>query len=140
MTSDRIARDYLRRATGRRQALDALLASGLHADDVRESQDVVELVLKGALRFVGVDPPKRHDVHHVVVRYIDRFPAEWRHVLVELQEVLDALAEDRAPAFYGDEEEGIPASELFREEDAQQAIAVVSRLLDLYTRLLGGGR
>jgi HEPN domain-containing protein len=76
VTSDRIARDYLRRGAGRRQALDALLASGLHADVVRESQDVVELILKGALRFVGVDPPKRHDVHDVVARYIDRFPAE----------------------------------------------------------------
>ena len=97
------------------------LASGLHADVVRESQDVVELVLKGALRFVGVDPPKRHDVHDVVVRYIDRFPAEWRRTLAELQEALDTLAEDRAPAFYGDEEEGIPASDLFREEAARAA-------------------
>jgi HEPN domain-containing protein len=140
MTSDRIARDYLRRAAGRRQALDTLLASGLHADVVRESQDVVELILKGALRFVGVDPPKRHDVHDVVARYIDRFPADWRLVLAELREALDRLSEDRAPAFYGDEEEGIPASDLFRPEDAQQAIAVVSRLLDLYTRLLGEGR
>jgi HEPN domain-containing protein len=98
------------------------LASGLHADVVRQSQDVVELILKGALWFVAVDPPKRHDVHHVVVRYIDRFPAEWRRTLAELQEALDTLAEDRAPAFYGDEEEEeIPGSDLVREEAARAA-------------------
>jgi HEPN domain len=74
---------------------------------VRESQDVVELVLKGALRFVGVEPPKRHDVHGVMGRFLDRFPAEWGRALDELREDLGELARDRAPAFYGDEERDI---------------------------------
>jgi HEPN domain-containing protein len=103
MTSDRIARDYLRQARARRIALDALLGSGVHAAVVRESQEVVELVLKGALRFVGAEPPKRHDVHGTVERFIERFPDEWRHALAELRETLDRLADDRGPAFYGDE-------------------------------------
>lgn len=143
MTSDRIARDYLRRARGRRSALDALFASRVYADVVRESQDVVELILKGALRFVGVDPPKRHDVHGVVGRFIERLPLEWRRALDDLQGPLEQLAENRAPAFYGDEEADIPASELFGEEDARRAMSIVDRLLGLYARLLeedrGGG-
>jgi hypothetical protein len=53
---------------------------------------------------------------------------------------LTQLAQDRAPAFYGNEAEDIPASELFREEDAHRAIAVADRLLDLYGRLLGEKR
>jgi HEPN domain-containing protein len=63
-----------------------------------------------------------------------------RTALGELREALDQLVEDRAPAFYGDEEEGIPASELFGEGDARRAVAVADRLLDLYARLLGEER
>ena len=78
MTSDRIARDYLQQAQARRIALDALFNARAFPAVVRESHDVVELVLKGALRFVGIEPPKRHDIHDVVQRFIDRFPDEWR--------------------------------------------------------------
>ena len=62
---------------------------------------------------MSVEPPKRHDAHAVIDRFIDRFPAEWRVTPDGLREALDDLAEDRAPAFYGDEEHGIPASDLF---------------------------
>jgi HEPN domain-containing protein len=140
MTSDSLARDYLQRARTRRIAVEALFGARGYADVVRESQDIVELVLKGALRFVGVDPPKRHNVHATVEGFIDRFPAEWRQALGDLRQALDRLATDRAPAFYGDEAEGIAASELFGEDDARRAMAVADRLLDLYARLLGPDR
>ena len=140
MTSDRIARDYLEQARGRRVALDALLAVRVYPAVVRESQEIVELVLKGALRFVGLEPPKRHDVHRVVESFGDRLTPEWREALAELRASLDRLAADRGPAFYGDEAEGIPASELFGEQDARAAMAVVDRLLFLYERLLQARR
>jgi HEPN domain-containing protein len=139
MTSDRIARDYLRQARARRVAVDALFAAAAYPGVVRESQDVVELVLKGALRFVGVEPAKRHDVHDLVEQFIDRFPPEWRQVMSELGPALTQLAQDRAPAFYGREAEDVPPSELFGEGDARRAMAVADRLLDLYARLLGEG-
>jgi len=132
-----MARDYLRRAQARRTALDTLFASASYPDVVRESQDIAELVLKGALRFVGVDPPKRHDAHKVLARFIGRFPHEWREAAVEMEASLDQLAEDRGPAFYGDDERGVPASDLFGEADAHRAMAVADRFLDLYRRLLG---
>lgn len=137
MTSDQFARDYLNRARTRRIAVGALMAAGGYPDVVRQSQDLVELVLKGALRFVGVDPPKRHDVHGVVAEFADRFPADWRQAIVDLQGDLDRLAAERSPAFYGNEAEGVPASELFGEEDARRAMVIADRLLDLYARLLG---
>ena len=139
MTADRIARDYLQQARGRRIALDALMSAGVYAAVVRESQEIVELILKGALRFAGIDPPKRHDIHDIVLRFIERFPAEWQVVIEELRERLDGLARDRSPSFYGDEAEDIPPSELFGEADARSAKAVAERLLDLYARLLGEG-
>jgi HEPN domain-containing protein len=136
VTSDRLARDYLRRARARRRALDTLLAEAAHADVVRESQEVVELVLKGALRFIGVDPPKRHDVRETLARFMGRLPGEWRAAMAEIEEAAAELARDRAHAFYGDEEALVPASELFVEADARAALAVVDRLLALYERLL----
>lgn len=139
MTSDRIARDYLRRARVRRQALDTLMAGADYPDVIREAQDLVELVLKGALRFVGVEPPKRHDVHSVFSQFLGRFPEEWSAVLTQLDTSLTRLAEQRAPAFYGDEEAGIPASALFGEDAARQALSIVDRLLGMYARLLGEG-
>lgn len=137
MTSDSIARDYLQQARVRRMALDTFMQVGAYAVVVREAQDIVELVLKGALRFVGVEPPKRHDVHKLIPRFIERFPPDWRTTVADLRVPLDRLAEDRGPAFYGNEAENIPAAELFGEPEARSAIAVVDRLLDLYIRLLG---
>lgn len=55
----------------------------------------------------------------------------------ELRTALARLAEERSRALYGDEERGIPASELFGEEDARQAMAIADQLLAMYERLLG---
>lgn len=137
MTSDRLARDYLRRARARRRALDTLAAEAAYADVVRESQEVVELVLKGALRFIGVDPPKRHDVRATIARFVERLPEEWRMAMHEIEAASAELARDRAHAFYGDEDQLVPASELFGEADARRALGVVDRLLAMYARLLG---
>lgn len=139
MTSEGVARDYLRRAQTRRLALDTFLAAELHGDVMRETQEIVELVLKGALRFVGVEPPKRHDVHDIVERFLGRLPAEWAQVVGELRAMLDRLAEERGRAFYGDEVSGTPSSELYGPGDARQAVAIADRLLAMYGRLLGGG-
>ena len=136
MTSDRIARDYLRSAQARRLAIEALLRAGAHPDVVREGQEVVELILKGALRFIGVDPPKRHDVHGVLRHFLDRLPSEWGDGLNEMEEALNRLVRERAPAFYGDEQESVPASDLFGDDDARRALGVVDRLLGMYERLL----
>jgi HEPN domain-containing protein len=37
------------------------------ADVVGESQEIVELALKGLLRSCGIDPPRIHDVSDVLV-------------------------------------------------------------------------
>ena len=137
MTSDRIARDYLKRARLRRRALDTLLQGEGFADVVREAHEVAELVLKGALRFVGVDPPKRHDVRGTVVREFARFPEAWRAELARLADQASALAAERGHAFYGDETALVGASELFGAGEAQKALALVDGLLAFYAVLLG---
>ena len=137
MTSDRIARDYLKRARLRRRALDTLLQGEGFADVVREAHEVAELVLKGALRFVGVDPPKRHDVRGAVIREMARFPEAWRDELTRLADQASALAAERGHAFYGDESALVGASELFGADEAQKALELVDGLLAFYAALLG---
>ena len=52
-----LAADHLRRAAIRLRELDVLFEGGSWADVVRESQEIVELTLKGLLRASGVEPP-----------------------------------------------------------------------------------
>jgi hypothetical protein len=66
MRSPELAADYVRRAKARLAAVDALFAGESWADVVRESQEVVELALKGLLRAVGIEPPRIHDVSEVL--------------------------------------------------------------------------
>ena len=80
-----LAADHVRRAEIRLEALDVLFARESWADVVRESQEVVELALKGLLRAYGVEPPRIHDVSEVLFAEKGRFPDS-------LQEKLDDLA------------------------------------------------
>jgi HEPN domain-containing protein len=59
MNAQALARDYLRKGKARRSALQVLFEEESYDDVVREVQAIVELILKGTLRFIGVDPPKR---------------------------------------------------------------------------------
>ena len=57
MTSTTLAESYLRKASVRIRVLEVLQEQGAHSDVVREAQELVELALKGMLRFVGIAPP-----------------------------------------------------------------------------------
>ena len=52
-----LARDYVRRAAVRVRALETLYDAESWPDVVRESQEIVELALKGLLLACGVEPP-----------------------------------------------------------------------------------
>jgi hypothetical protein len=72
----------------------------------------------------------------VLGQFLDRLPEEWRAVLNEDGAVLVELSEKRAVAFYGDDVELVPASDLFGDSDARRALAIVERLVGMYERLL----
>lgn len=136
MTSRKIARDYLAKVEARLEALRLFFARGRHDDVVREAHEALELLLKGALRFVGIDPPRRHDPAPVLLAHLDRFPPAWRAHAEEIREVSERLFGERGHAFYGDEADLVPPSELFTPTDAETAILAVERLLTLYRDLL----
>ena len=122
MRNRTLAADHLRRASARLLALDALYDAESWADVVRESQEAVELALKGLLRACGVDPPRRvHDVAGVLEAERHRLPPSLAPDLPRLAAASRALRRDRELAFYGAED--LTPSEFYRREDADEARA-----------------
>jgi HEPN domain-containing protein len=111
-----LAADHLRRAGARLRALDVLFEAGSWADVVRESQEVVELTLKGLLRACGVEPPRIHDVADVLLAERDRLPTALAPHVDRLANISRALRRDRELAFYGAED--LTPSSFYRESDA----------------------
>jgi HEPN domain-containing protein len=111
-----LAADHLRRAEARLAALDVLFERRSWADVVRESQEVVELTLKGLLRASGVEPPRIHDVADVLLAERDRLPTDLASHVERLAGISRALRRDRELAFYGAED--LTPSSFYREADA----------------------
>ena len=116
MRNRELAADHLQRAAARLEALDVLFARRSWADVVRESQEVVELALKGLLRAHGIEPPRIHDVADVLLAERDRFPAALSAALDRLATISRELRRDRELAFYGAED--LTPSAFYRESDA----------------------
>lgn len=114
-----LAADHVRRAEARLRALDVLFDAESWADVVRESQEVVELALKGLLRSVDVEPPRVHDVAEVLEAERSRLPEPLQHALPQLTEASRRLRRDRELAFYGAED--LTPSDFYRRADAEQA-------------------
>lgn len=102
---------------------------------VRQCQEAVELLLKAALRLVGVEPPKWHDVGAVLRREAGRFPSWFRDEVPKLARISRKLRREREPAMYGDEESGLSPSELYDKEDAKEAFQWAKQTFQLVSKL-----
>jgi HEPN domain-containing protein len=125
MRSLELSADYVRRAKARLAAVDALFAKKSWADVVRESQEVVELALKGLLRAVGIEPPRIHDVSDVLMAERPRFPMTIQQDLDMLAAGSRTLRRDRELAFYGAED--LTPSGFYTQEDAVSAREIARR-------------
>jgi HEPN domain-containing protein len=119
MRSPELAADYVRRAKARLTALDALFAAQSWADVVRESQEVVELALKGLLRVAGIEPPRIHDVSEVLIAERARLPKAVQQQVEMLAAGSRTLRRDRELAFYGAED--LTPSGFYTRDDATAA-------------------
>lgn len=119
MRNRTLAADHVRRAEARLKALDVLYEAESWADVVRESQEAVELALKGLLRAVGVDPPRVHDVADVLEAERARLPAALAGDHDRLAAASRNLRRDRELAFLGAED--LVPSDFYREPDAAEA-------------------
>lgn len=129
MQNRELAADYVRRARVRVRALDVLYDGESWADVVRESQEVVELALKGLLRAFGVDPPRIHDVSAVLLAERERIPAALRRFLPELAGLSRELRRDRELAFHGAED--LTPSSFYSRADADRARDGATRTVQL---------
>lgn len=123
MTSLDLARSYLKKAEARVDILEVLYRKAAYSDVVREAQEVVELALKGLLRFVGIEPPKYHDVGPLLLEHQDRFAKVSQKDLRNAAEISKKLRKEREFSFYGDID-FIPTEE-YTSENAQDAISGV---------------
>ena len=112
----------------RLQALDVLFDAESWADVVRESQEVVELALKGLVRSIGIDPPRIHDMADILLAERDRLPPALKGEVSRLAQASRDLRRDRELAFYGAED--LTPSDFYKRpdaEDARQAARMVVR-------------
>jgi HEPN domain-containing protein len=114
-----LARDYVTRAGIRLEALEVLYRGESWADVVRESQEIVELTLKGLLRAFGVTPPMAYDVSACLLAERDRFPEAIQPELEALASISRELRRDRELAFYGAED--LTPSSFYSKRDATSA-------------------
>lgn len=119
MRNRTLAADHLRRAEARLKALDALYEAESWADVVRESQETIELALKGLLRAAGINPPPVHDVADVLEAERDRLPAALAADIDQFAAASRGLRRDRELAFLGAED--LVPSDFYREPDATEA-------------------
>jgi HEPN domain-containing protein len=119
MRNPDLAADHVRRAEIRLKALDVLFEHQSWADVVRESQEVVELALKGLLRAFGVEPPRIHDVSEILIAERRRLPESLQDKLDDLASISRNLRRDRELAFYGAED--LTPSGFYTRADAERA-------------------
>lgn len=119
MQNPDLASDYVWRAAIRLRALDVLFDAESWPDVVRESQEVVELALKGLLRSCGVEAPRIHDVSDVLIAEKARLPKTVADATDELARISRDLRRDRELAFYGAED--LTPCGFYSKEDATRA-------------------
>jgi len=102
VTSFDLSRSYFLKATKRLKVLDVLIQEEAYSDVIREAQEIVELALKGALRLLGVEPPKIHDVGPLLVENRDRFPKPVAQNTPELARISKLPRREHELSFYGD--------------------------------------
>jgi len=97
---------------------------------VRRAQEVVELALKGALKMLGVDYPRVHDVAPVFSEQVQqKRGAVEIEVLERIEEISLWLSQARAPSFYFERDYG--------EADARQAFQDAGFVLAEVKKIFG---
>lgn len=130
---DQLAQTYFRKSRARRRALTVLYDEGSYSDVVREAQEICELVLKGVLRIVGIDPPKFDDVGKILQENRSLLPESMHGRLDAVARSSFELRRDRELAFYGAID--VDPWEDYTKADADRAIAQIDEILDWATEV-----
>uniref|UniRef100_A0A7C5UT58 HEPN domain-containing protein n=1 Tax=Ignisphaera aggregans TaxID=334771 RepID=A0A7C5UT58_9CREN len=135
MNNITMAKAYIRQASERLRHAKEAVEEGNYPYVVRQCQEAVELSLKAALRLIGVEPPKWHDVGPALRREVDRFPQWFRGLVPKFARISRMLRREREPSMYGDEESGVPPDELYDVEDAKEALNWATEVFQVVSKL-----
>lgn len=136
MNTRLMAESYIRTA---RDCLDQAHSSFKKENyplSVRRSQECIELSLKAALRSIGLEYPREHDVSDALEMVKEKFPNWFSSKLPKFVEISKELSKKRGPAMYGYELELKPASEIFKKEDAEETLLSTKSVLQACEKLL----
>lgn len=136
MTNERMARRYIEQAKAFLGEAEGHFQTSLWHLCVRRSQEAIEIAAKAALRIVGVEPPKLHDVGAALLQQRDRFPTWFGQAIDQVASASAEWSEHRGPSYYGDEEHGIPPDELYDQTKATEAIEASRRIYRLCSKLI----
>jgi len=133
MTNVSLAQSYLIKAEKRLKVLEILCREEDYSDVVRESQEIVELCLKGMLRFVGIEPPKHHDVGLLLIEHKEKFIISSSDI-ARLAGISKRLRKERELSFYGDID-FIPTEE-YTKGDANKAMKDAKFVVNIARKLI----
>ncbi len=137
MNNVELALSYVNEAKRRLKTAENALNEDALAYCIRQSQEAVELALKAALRLVGIEPPKAHDVSPILMSERERFPKWFQEIIPEAAGTSRWLRREREPSMYGDEELGLPPTKLYSEAYARKAYLSAKEVLEQVERLFG---
>lgn len=138
MNTEAMAKAYLGDAEYSLREAKTALEERVHHRAVRRAQECVELALKAALRLVGVEYPREHEISTVLIEISERkmLPGWFISALPRVGKVSKRLAEERGPAFYGEERAFVPPASLYGENEAKSAVRDAEEVLNLCKKLL----
>ncbi|MBC7091184.1 MAG: HEPN domain-containing protein [Nitrososphaeria archaeon] len=135
MNNIELASSYVTEARRRLRTAENALKENAFAYCIRQSQEAVELALKAALRLVGIEPPKAHDVGPILLSEKERFPKWFQEHIPDVAGTSRWLRREREPSMYGDEELGLPPTKLYTENYARKAYVSAKEVIECVEKL-----
>lgn len=134
MTNLSLAQSYVKKAKDRIDVLHLLLKKKAYSDVAPEAQEIVELALKGILRYIGIEPPKWHDVSPILKHNKHLLPSQIQKNLPRIIKISKKLRKERELSFYGDED-FIPTEE-YSLKDAKDAIKGAEFVVKIISKIV----
>jgi len=136
MNTRLMAESYITTARDCLEQAHSSFERGNYPLPLRRSQECTELSVKAALRSIGLEYPREHDVSDALEMVKEKFPTWFSSELPKFAEISKALSKKRGPAMYGYEFELKPASEIFKREDAEEAFSCAGFVFQACKKLL----
>lgn len=133
-----LAKSNIRQASLRLETAQGAFKKGEYAYAIRQCQECVELALKGALNFIGVEYPHYHEVSPILIEKKSSFSPWFRNEIEEFANISKDLARKREPAMYGQEVKGLTPESLFTKKEANEVLNKTENLFKKTKKLVTG--